>query len=200
MTLPPAMVAGTGELVGPVQKLGGSGAGAGFGADGVVGSAAGAGLGAAGESSSAEKVRADARANISVRARLCAKAGDRIATASSPRRSAVIPRDRVTAPRHLEAVIERRIFAVANDDFHLSLRLRHEAEGDHRIRAHRDVGIEVEYRAALVRRVDGANESRWRVVPRDLVHLHAVEVRMAHHEYRLVGLAGDEVAYQRSFI
>src|ERR1700733_7553416 len=130
MTLPPAMVAGTGELVGPVQKPAGSGEGLEFGADGAVGSAARAG--------------AAARARICVRASICVRARARIATALSPRGGAVIPRDCITAPWHREAVIEGGVFAVANDDLHLTLRLWHEAEGDDRVCAHRDIGIEVE--------------------------------------------------------
>src|ERR1700733_8896880 len=45
ITLPPAMVAGTAELMGPVQKPGGSGVGAVLAGDGVVVAAASAGRG-----------------------------------------------------------------------------------------------------------------------------------------------------------
>jgi hypothetical protein len=62
--LPPAIVAGTAELMGPVQKPGGSAAGAVLAGGGVAVSAASADMGDAASIDATERIRARERINV----------------------------------------------------------------------------------------------------------------------------------------
>src|SRR5581483_2309685 len=98
--------------------------------------------------------------------------------------------------RYIEAVIEGRVAAVLSDDLHLPLLARHEPESDDRVGAERDVGVHMEHLATVVGRIDRADEACRGVKASELVHLHAVEIRMADHELRLQRLAGVEWTQQ----
>src|SRR5581483_3080123 len=96
----------------------------------------------------------------------------------------------------VEAAVEGSVAAVLSNHFHLALATGDEAEGDYWIGAERNIGIQVKDLAALVAGVYGSDETRGCEIPRDLVHLHAVEVRMPDHQLRLHRFAGVEFSDQ----
>src|SRR5690606_8325291 len=94
---------------------------------------------------------------------------------------------------HLEAALETIALAVVHDDLQLPLLVRNETERDHRIAAERDIRLHLEHALAFERDIYRLDEMCRRVVPRDLIHLHAIEVRMTNHELRPHRLADDDL-------
>src|ERR1700676_783578 len=94
---------------------------------------------------------------------------------------------------HIKAMVERRVAAVLRNNLHLPFFVWDEPKRNDRVSAERNVRVQVKHLPAVIRRINGADESGWREVPRDLVHLHAVEVRMADHQLRLHWLARVEI-------
>src|SRR5215470_4083596 len=90
----------------------------------------------------------------------------------------------VAEGRRSEALLPPGSCAVDDDDLERTIAPRNEGKSEHRIRRDRDVAVDREHVPISDRYRDLLDIAGRRVVPRNLVHLHAVEVRMADHQRR----------------
>src|SRR4029077_10439591 len=112
------------------------------------------------------------------------------AFAAPSNRACILSRGSIRGRGHIEALLPTAVHGVGGNDLNRALSGGDEGEGDDRIRGERNVSVEIEDLAVTVGHGQLIDIARRRVVTRQLIHLHAVEIGMTDHQGRLYRLAG----------